>query len=144
MQNDGLDGIVVAKLLELRHHHPRIDDDTFQFHHADLVAEAVQRRFFPTCVQGQIHQRKHRQHEEEENSSPNHDPEQCAGTTILSHTSEGSLAPEEASAAEFRASVLTCGWKLRNIRPAYSTRRILGGAALSSAAITIVERIKGS
>ena len=101
-QNDGLDGIVVAKLLELRHYHPWINNDAFQVHHADLVAKAVQRRVLSARMQGQINQRKDRQHEEEENSSPNHDPEQSAGTTILSHNSEGSLAPVGKRGFEFQ------------------------------------------
>ena len=63
-----------------------IENDAFQFHHANLVAEAGERRLLSAGVQSQIHQRKHRQHEEEENSSADHDPQQRAGTTILSHT----------------------------------------------------------
>ena len=41
MDDDGFDGIVITKLLELLYHRAGIEDDAFEFDHADLVPKAA-------------------------------------------------------------------------------------------------------
>ena len=57
MNNDGLDGIVVAKIFELAHHGLGLDDDAFQVYHANFVAEAG--KFRIVAAGYQAHQRQH-------------------------------------------------------------------------------------
>jgi len=40
VDNDGLDGIVISKFLDLLHHRAGIKNDAFQFNYANLVPKA--------------------------------------------------------------------------------------------------------
>ena len=76
MQDDGFDGRVVAKFLQLADHRLRRENDAIQVDHADAVAKAAKSGFIAPRMQRQVNQRKHSQHKEEECSSANQNPEQ--------------------------------------------------------------------
>src|ERR1700682_5611414 len=71
VENDGLDGRVVAKFLELSDHRLRRKNYAVKIDYADAVAEAPNAGFATSCMQRKVDQREHRQHEEEKCSSAN-------------------------------------------------------------------------
>src|SRR6202034_2765389 len=90
MNNNGLDGRVLGKLLELANHRLRRQNHAVEIDHADAIAEAGHAGVGSTRMQRDVDQREYGQHEEEESSSTDQNPEQCARTSF-SHA--GSLAP---------------------------------------------------
>ena len=87
MNDDGLDGIVVAKLLDLLDHRAGIENDAFQFDYANLVPKTgAQRGVISARMKREVNQREHSQHKEEEGSSSDEYPEQSARTSVFSHT----------------------------------------------------------
>ena len=87
MQNDGFNRIVVTKFFDLLHYRAGIEDDAFQFNHANLVAKTgAQGGVFSSSVERDINQRKYCQDKEEEGPSPNYNPEQRPGTSVFRHT----------------------------------------------------------
>src|SRR5438552_2947173 len=102
MDDDRLDGIVIAEFLDLLHHRAGVENDAFQFHYADFVPETTaERRAVPACMEREINQCEHCQHEEEEGSSSNHDPEKRPRTPVFSHTDGLSLALGVVSGFQF-------------------------------------------
>ena len=86
MNDDGLDGIVIAEFLESGHDHvlgSRMtpSSSTTPILSPKLVSDAP----LAAGMQREIDQRKHGQSEEEESSATNEDPEPGAGTAVLSH-----------------------------------------------------------
>src|SRR5882724_2034411 len=87
MNNDGFDGVVIAEFLNLLYHRAGVENDAFQFDHANLVPKTgTQRGVVSTCMQGEIDQRKHGQHEEEEGSPPDEYPKKSPRTSVFTHT----------------------------------------------------------
>ena len=77
MNDDGLDGAVVAKLAKLLDHVLGREDYAFQVNHGDLVAESRE-GIFLLRAHGEIHQRKHRQQKQEEGTATEQHPEKDA------------------------------------------------------------------
>src|SRR5581483_9829986 len=95
VDNNRLDGIVIPKFFKFFNNCLRIEDHAFQINHADLVPKTVQPgTFIVTSMHGQINQGEYRQYKKKESSSPNQDPEPCAGTSIFRHKSGNSLASD--------------------------------------------------
>ena len=90
MQNDGLDGRVIAKLFELPHDRLRRKNHSLKIDHANAVAKAADAGIAGARMHGEIDKSKDGEHEEKKRSSADQDPEQGARTSV-SH--EESLAP---------------------------------------------------
>ena len=84
VQDDRFDRVVVPEFLELLHDRVGRENYALQIDHANLVAKGKRGVF--ARVQGHVHQRKHRQHEQEKGSPANHDPEKGARTLFFSHS----------------------------------------------------------
>jgi len=76
VEDDGFDGRIVAELLQLPYDRLRREDHTVEIDYANAVAEAAQACITGAGMQSEVDERKHGQHEEEEGSSSDQDPEQ--------------------------------------------------------------------
>src|SRR5207249_6561362 len=93
VDDDRLDGIILAEFLELGNDRARIKNNSFEVHDADLVTEAMKRGAFPAGMEHKVDQREDCQYEKEESSASDHDPKQRAGALLVSHDGLCSLAP---------------------------------------------------
>ena len=86
MEDDCFHRIVVGELFELVHHSGRRDNDAFQVHNRNLVAERAAQRCPLAGVQSNIDQRKYHHHKQEKDASSDDDPQQRAGAfSVVGH-----------------------------------------------------------
>ena len=91
VNDDGLDRAVVAVLPQLLDYVLGSDDHAFQVDHANLVAKAAEGVFL-LRADTEVNQREDGDQEEEESSSTEQYPEKKAGTRLIVHREEPSLA----------------------------------------------------
>ena len=82
MEDDRLDGRVVAELLQFTDNWLRGEDDTLQIDHANAIAETANAGFSTRSVEREIYQREDGKHEQEECSAADQNPEECARTSL--------------------------------------------------------------
>ena len=84
MNNDGLDGAVIAELAELFDHLLGRQDHAFEVNHGDLVAESAE-GIFLLGAHGEIHQRKDGKEEQKECATTQKYPKKYAGARRFRH-----------------------------------------------------------
>src|SRR5664279_1205945 len=84
MNNDGLDGTVVAELAELFDDLLGRCDHAFEVNHGDLVAESAE-GIFLLGAHGEIHQRENCEKEQKERTTAKQYPEKYAGPWRFRH-----------------------------------------------------------
>ncbi len=104
MNDDGLDGIVIGKLLELGDDLLGRENYAIEFNHANLGPEAGKRFFIP-AAETQVHQRKHTHHEQRKQPAAHQQPNPNARTPF-SHN-QTSVAPEVSQGKRSDCRVLT-------------------------------------
>src|SRR5208283_4562266 len=91
MNDDGLNGIVIGKLFKLGNDLLGRKNHAVKFNHGNLGAETG-KRFFIVAAKTQIHQRKHRDHEQHEQPAAHQEPNPNPRTPF-SHN-QTSVAPD--------------------------------------------------
>ena len=91
MQDDCLDGRIIAEFLELPDHGLGRKNDAIQINHPNAVPETADTGFPGPGVHGEIHKGKDGEHKQKKRSSANQNPKQRARTS-LRHVGECSTS----------------------------------------------------